>query len=73
MKEIVSVFSKDRLIEPISSDSNYLQKWIRELSNLSFKSKAGVSFVLPLLLIPMAVEGISSIAKAIKEKKEEKK
>lgn len=36
------------------------------------KLRSFVSFVLPLMLIPLAVKGIQSVAKAVKESKTKK-
>ena len=51
----------------------YIYKWKVALMNVPPEEiKFGVSFIVPLFLIPLAVKGIQSVAKAVKESKAKK-
>lgn len=50
---------------------NYIEKWSIALKDVSFKKFN--SFILPLVLIPLAVKGVQEIAKAVKKSKDKEK
>jgi len=52
---------------------NYKHGWKREIKGFSPKAWGFVSFVLPLMLVPLAVKGAQMAAKEIKKAMDKKK
>jgi len=48
---------------------DYANKWKNMVTTYSPKAWSFVSFFLPLMAIPLAVEGVKYVAKKVKEKK----
>lgn len=47
--------------------TNYIEKWKRELQRFSPQGWGFVSFILPLMAVPLAIKGAQLAAKEIKK------
>ena len=52
---------------------NYKQGWKREVKGFSPKLWGFVSFILPLMAVPLAIKGVTYVAKEVKKAMDKKK
>ena len=52
---------------------NYKHGWKREIKGFSPKLWGFVSFILPLMAVPLAIKGVTYVAKEVKKAMDKKK